>query len=82
MRSTKRTKRADRHLRPADIGLADWTGTATAHQRADTGKQGKERRTSEPVPPQRGWARPFAGRCPRLPAVPVHRGSTGQEQGL
>lgn len=36
----------------------------------------------EVVPPRRGWARPDAGRAPRLPAAPVFRGSTGQLQGL
>ncbi|WP_045700734.1 VirB4 family type IV secretion system protein [Streptomyces rubellomurinus] len=36
----------------------------------------------EPVAPRRGYARPFAGRAPRMPEVPVYRGSTGQVQGL
>ncbi len=36
----------------------------------------------EPLPPRRGWARPNAGRAPRMPAVPVFRGSTSQVQGL
>lgn len=40
----------------------------------------RERR--EPVPPRRGWPRPFAGRASRLPEIPVFRGSTGQMQGL
>lgn len=40
----------------------------------------KERR--EPLPPRRGWARPYGGRAPVFPAVPVFRGSTGQVQGL
>ena len=36
----------------------------------------------ELVPPRRGYARPFSGRAPRAPGVPVFRGSTGQVQGL
>ena len=35
-----------------------------------------------PIPPRRGYARPFSGRAPRIPAVPAFRGSTGQVQGL
>jgi type IV secretory pathway VirB4 component len=35
-----------------------------------------------PVAPRRGVARPFSGRAPLTPSIPVHRGSTGQVQGL
>ena len=45
-------------------------------------KRDPGRDATEPVPPRRGWGRPNAGRAPRLPAVPVFRGSTGQVQGL
>ncbi len=35
-----------------------------------------------PLPPRRGWARPWGGRSAVLPPVPVYRGSTAQAQGL
>jgi hypothetical protein len=35
-----------------------------------------------PMPPRRGWARPWGGRSAMLPPVPVYRGSTAQAQGL
>ena len=35
-----------------------------------------------PLPPRRGWARPWGGRAAVLPPVPVYRGSTAQVQGL
>lgn len=34
------------------------------------------------IPPRRGYPRPYAGRAPLIPAVPVHRGSTAEVQGL
>lgn len=48
-------------------------------------KPKRERRTRparEVVPPRRGYARPFHGRAPLTPALPVSRGSTGQVQGI
>ncbi|HEY1914357.1 MAG TPA: type VI secretion protein [Streptosporangiaceae bacterium] len=42
----------------------------------------QRRATDPPLAPRRGWARPFGGRAPRLPVIPVFRGSTGQVQGL
>ncbi|WP_042437602.1 VirB4 family type IV secretion system protein [Streptacidiphilus albus] len=42
----------------------------------------KPRQRREPVAPRRGYARPYAGRAPRMPNAPVFRGSTGQVQGL
>ncbi|MGH8794407.1 MAG: type VI secretion protein [Stackebrandtia sp.] len=35
-----------------------------------------------PCPPRRGYARPYWGRAPLEPDIPVFRGSTGQVQGL
>ena len=35
-----------------------------------------------PLPPRRGWARPWGGRAAIQPPVPVYRGSTAQVQGL
>lgn len=78
-----RTKlpRAERELRPADLGIAEWAQTAApARQPKPTVPKAKP--FTEPAPPRRGWARPFSGRSPLLPAVPVHRGSTGQVAGL
>lgn len=54
---------------------------ASATPRPDKTTRGR-REPVEPVPPRRGYARPFAGRAPKAPLVPVHRGSTGQLQGL
>lgn len=46
-------------------------------------KRTSEARTRrEPIPPRRGHARAFGGQAPHMPSVPVHRGSTGQVQGL
>jgi hypothetical protein len=36
----------------------------------------------DPVPPRRGWPRPYGGRAPQMPRVPVFRGSTAEVQGL
>src|SRR5207302_10718100 len=36
----------------------------------------------DPVPPRRGWPRPYGGRAARMPSVPVFRGSTAEVQGL
>ena len=36
----------------------------------------------DPLPPRRGWARPWGGRAAVQPPVPVYRGSTAQVQGL
>jgi hypothetical protein len=35
-----------------------------------------------PLPPRRGWPRPWGGRAAIQPPVPVYRGSTAQVQGL
>ncbi|GAA2522512.1 type VI secretion protein [Pilimelia columellifera] len=40
------------------------------------------RRQAHRIPPRRGHPRPFHGRAPLVPNVPVHRGSTGQVQGI
>ena len=42
----------------------------------------KDRPAREPVAPARGYARGLSGRAPRIPVMPVHRGSTAQVQGL
>ncbi|WP_199034681.1 VirB4 family type IV secretion system protein [Glycomyces salinus] len=82
MAKRKRTPRAERHLATADIGLGEWADTTAPAKLRKAKPEHKEKRTAEPIPPQRGWARPFAGRAPKLPDVPTHRGSTGQMQGL
>lgn len=68
--------------------LSDLLGATTPTPGAGgvSAKPAKAPRTSralrEPVPPSRGWARPFGGRAPLTPTVPTFRGSTGQVQGL
>ena len=74
------------------FGLAPYVGQLPAPAwPAGPARAGREHQVMErgigvsgtgAVPPRRGWARPNAGRAPRLPAVPVFRGSTGQVQGL
>ncbi|WP_223187369.1 VirB4 family type IV secretion system protein [Streptomyces sp. CBMA29] len=72
------------HKKSADLpafDLGQVLGTpAAAPQRVRPPKPPKARK--EPIPPRRGWARPFAGRAPITPPVPVFRGSTGQVQVL
>jgi type IV secretory pathway VirB4 component len=70
-----------------DLPVADFASllglpTTTPSPAQPSIPDGSGRRRVEPVPPRRGWARPFAGRSPRPPAAPVFRGSTGQIQGL
>ncbi|MFG3342420.1 type VI secretion protein [Glycomyces sp. NPDC048151] len=79
--SRTRLPRAERELRPADLGFAEWSQNTTPAKRAKPSKP-QAKPFTEPAPPGRGWARPYAGRAPLLPAVPVHRGSTGQVSGL
>ncbi|WP_424534426.1 VirB4 family type IV secretion system protein [Sphaerisporangium viridialbum] len=64
--------------------LADVLGTPAAPPgKAGDSRAGKvERRSQDALAPRRGHARPFGGRAPRFPAIPVFRGSTGQVQGL
>jgi type IV secretory pathway VirB4 component len=81
MARTKRAPRTDRELKRADIGLEHWR-TAAPVKQAAVKPAPKAKLTDLPLPPRRGWAKPFSGRAPMLPAVPVHRGSTGQVQGL
>jgi type IV secretory pathway VirB4 component len=66
------------------IDLAGYLGVAGAAPRPvrEKGKPQRIRRAADPLPPRRGWARPFGGRAPRPPVIPVFRGSTGQVQGL
>jgi hypothetical protein len=75
-----------RRHRQADLPQADFAdllGLPTTPTTAPTPSPAPSRRTErEPVPPPRGWPRPFAGRAPRTPALPAFRGSTGQIQGL
>jgi type IV secretory pathway VirB4 component len=71
-----------------DLPVADLseylpTSAARTEKRSRRGSRGAaafERR--EPVPPRRGWPRPFAGHAPLPPQVPAFRGSTAQIQGL
>jgi len=44
--------------------------------------QGRPGPARQVTAPRRGHARPFAGRAPAMPPVPVFRGSSGQVQGL
>ncbi|MFG1878033.1 VirB4 family type IV secretion system protein [Sphaerisporangium sp. NPDC049003] len=64
--------------------LADVLGTPAAPPgKSGDNRAGKvERRRQDALAPRRGHARPFGGRAPRFPAIPVFRGSTGQVQGL
>ena len=57
-------------------------GPVPAGQKNRTAERTSGSGSPEPVPQQRGPAGPNSGRTPRLPAVPVFRGSTGQVQGL
>jgi type IV secretory pathway VirB4 component len=45
-------------------------------------KNNATKQQREPIPPRRGYARPFHGRAPRTPSFPVFRGSTAQVQGI
>lgn len=65
-------------LEAGDLG--DWFTPPPATDATPPKTRQKQPRV--PVPPRRGYARPFHGRSPLLPSVPVHRGSTGQMQGL
>ncbi len=64
------------------VDITDVLGPMAKPTKNSKVRQKKERQPTEPVPPRRGWARPFAGRASRLPDIPVFRGSTGQMQGL
>lgn len=68
------------------VDLSDILPTHTTTETSTVSRTGRQprpgRRAVEPVPPRRGWARPFAGRAPLTPPVPTFRGSTGQVQGL
>jgi Cdc6-like AAA superfamily ATPase len=73
----------------AQVSLAPYAGLPAAgaekaaRENAGTGgrEESRERRRV-PVPPRRGWARPWGGRAATLPPVPVYRGSTAQVEGL
>jgi type IV secretory pathway VirB4 component len=72
-----------RELPVADLG--DLLGDTSAHaapQPAPRAARRSRAQRGEPIPPLRGWARPFAGRAPMMPQIPTFRGSTGQVQGL
>ncbi len=63
--------------------LAQVLGTpATPQARGSSPGQDLSRRRPGPAAPRRGHARPFGGRAPAMPPVPVFRGSTRQVQGL
>ncbi|ADD45067.1 VirB4 family type IV secretion system protein [Stackebrandtia nassauensis] len=67
--------------------LADLLGLSTAAASTkelvpQQNDRDRPKAPSMPVPPRRGYARPFCGRAPLPPAVPVVRGSTGQLSGL
>jgi hypothetical protein len=61
---------------PATTEAAEPTGSTSKANRKKT------KAPVDPLAPRRGYARPFAGRASKVPAVPVFRGSTGQVQGL
>jgi hypothetical protein len=67
----------------AEVSLAPYVG----HPLNPKDQTGNPERTRDsaptvPLPPRRGWARPWAGRSAVLPPIPVYRGSTAQVQGL
>jgi hypothetical protein len=65
-----------------EISLAPYVGhpAAPAEHPLPAGRRGEL--STDPVPPRRGRGRPGGGRAPRMPQVPVFRGSTAQVQGL
>ena len=69
--------------RPAqlpEVSLARYVGQPIQNEAGPGQRQQAPSRV--PVPPRRGWPRPWGGRAAVLPSVPVHRGSTAQVQGL
>ncbi|MGH8876510.1 MAG: VirB4 family type IV secretion system protein [Stackebrandtia sp.] len=67
--------------------MADLLGLQTPPPQPDDAVDRKRAKKTEradriPTAPRRGYARPFHGRAPLAPDVPVFRGSTGQLQGL
>jgi type IV secretory pathway VirB4 component len=54
----------------------------TPQRQADSPRHLTSRQPRRKLPPRRGSTRPFGGRAPRMPCLPVFRGSTGQVQGL
>jgi hypothetical protein len=67
----------------AEVSLAPYVGYPVSQK--DQNSHPERTRVSAPpapLPPRRGWARPWAGRSAVLPPVPVYRGSTAQAQGL
>ena len=67
----------------AEVSLAPYVGYPLT-PKDHTGNPERTRDSAPPVPlpPRRGWARPWAGRSAVLPPIPVYRGSTAQAQGL
>ncbi|WP_198153792.1 VirB4 family type IV secretion system protein [Catenuloplanes japonicus] len=77
-----RLRRKNTALPVADLSGVFTTPEATTPEVSRRRSRRRERAAVEPIPPQRGWARPFGGRAPIVPAVPTFRGSSGQVQGL
>ena len=73
----------DPELPVADLGDL-WATSTTQSPQPRKRRRGRNtpRELAEPIPPVRGWARPFGGRAPLYPPLPTFRGSTGQVQGL
>ena len=67
----------------AEVSLAPYVGYPLT-PKDHTGNPERTRVFAPPVPlpPRRGWARPWGGRSAVLPPIPVYRGSTAQAQGL
>lgn len=64
----------------AQVSLAPYVGIPA--RREDPSSERSPVPPRRPVPARRGEARPWGGRAPVTPAVPVSRGSTAQVQGL
>jgi hypothetical protein len=67
----------------AEVSLAPYVGyPLTPKDHTDDPERSRVSAPPVPLPPRRGWARPWGGRSAVLPPVPVYRGSTAQAQGL
>lgn len=67
----------------AEHSLVPYVGfPAGAQEHKEHPERERDFARRDPLPPRRGWARPWGGRAAVQPPVPVYRGSTAQVQGL